>query len=358
MLFFLFVALCNGVLDSIQTRYDGLHTNLDLNEFLLDSNVKINSLDRSVPRLSKLVARKDLTQPWLLSRSRPFWSRIAQQAIYLNKQNAKYAQKLAFKLEIAKKLPYLKRLTNDCLNYPWHHTVGCEFKQVTRNIELICLIEGVEKLSIQDMLHYDRAHTKRIDFKYDLFCWIILAINYLEQCQLNLLIDEHDCSLSKIELLTKLVVEKINTTISAPPTDVNINYYHLSNLQPIYDHYFDVFKDRAMQILIGVLILMKNNYVEDDADEVATYRMFEAKLNLEKLLNYLLNDYVERTIANDIEFRVRSQHEQFQIVSELINAKIKTLRDKSAQLFLKHVHRLASKEKWSHENDFKVVGCI
>jgi len=152
----------------------------------------------------------------------------------------------------------------------------------------------------------------------------------LEQCELNLLIDEINCSLNNIELFLKLVITKINQTTKGDST------YLSTNLKPIYKHFFKQFNERAMQILVEILILFNNK----NGQITLNPKIFEFKLNFEKILNYLLNDFVEKKLEKRLEYKLKDSKERFEMASALIDEKVTSLTKFAIKMILRHVDDL------------------
>jgi hypothetical protein len=295
--------------------------NSSLNDYLYNSNVRINEWSQLLPKLVQ-EAKKN-PNPWSAI-DQPFWLRMANQALFLRNKKIKDEKKLVIKIDFTKKIPFIREFTNKCLKNPWYNKVYCNFKQIKSNIEVMCLMEGVE-----NMLFNDLSNRKSISYRY--FCWIVYAINYVEQCQISLLTDETNCSLNSIELMIKLVLQKINNIITFENNDI---------LKYTAKFYSRLFKERAMQILIQILLLFNDN-MNSFNNEVNIDKLnakLEIKLHLEKLLDYLLNDYVEFVLDKDIDFKLKKKDEKFHVISNLISKKIKSLTEYSIRVILKHIY--------------------
>ena len=296
--------------------------NDSINEYLYDSNSKIKEANKLLPKLEEVYNKN---QPWA-SKNVPFWLKMANQALYLEYERYKNEKKFLIKLELAKKLPYTRNMTNFCLSNPWSDNSNCDFDKLNKNIKLLCLIDNTNIIKIESKLDYFRMNPNKSYYKYDLFCWIIYLINYVEQCQLNLLIDEINCSLNNIEIFLKLIIKKINFTKE------NDGYYLNNNLKSIYEFYFDIAKERSMQLLIQILLLFNSS--QDNP------KLFETRLNFERILNYLLNDHVEKETKYDLLYKVSNKSKQFQISMKLIDKKVKSLFEYSTKIILKHAFNL------------------
>jgi hypothetical protein len=67
-------------------------------------------------------------------------------------------------------------------------------------------------------------------------------------------------------------------------------------------------------------------------------KKLEVKMHLEKLLNLLLNDYVENIVENDFGFKFKQKDEKFHVISSLISHKIKMLTKYSIKIISDHIN--------------------
>ncbi len=292
-----------------------------LNDYLYNSNTKINEWSQILPQVVQ--QSKKNANPWSAI-DQPFWLRMANQALFLKNKELKDKKKLLININFSKKIPFIREFTNKCLKNPWYNKIYCDFKQIKSNIEMMCLVEGVENMFFDNL-----SNKKSISYKY--FCWIVYAINYIEQCQISLLTDETNCSLNSIELIIKLILQKTNIIITIEKNDI---------LKYTAEFYTKLFKERAMQILIQILLLFNDN-MSNLNNEVSIDKLnakLEIKINLEKLLDYLLNDYVEYVLNKDIDFKLKKKDEKFHVISNLISKKIKSLTEYSIRIILKHIY--------------------
>ena len=303
-------------------EYDCLYRNSSsLNDYLYNSNMRLNEWSQVLPKIVQ--KERENPKPWSAI-DQPFWLRMANQALFLKHKKIKDEKKLLVKIDFSKKIPFIKEFTDKCLKNPWYNKNYCNFKQIKSNIEIMCLAEGVENMFFDNL-----SFKKQISYKY--FCWIVYAINYIEQCQISLLTDETNCSLTSIELIIKLVLHKMNTTIA-------IETNHI--LKYTTKFYSRLFKERAMQILIQILLLFNDNMssLNNEVNISKLNSKIEIKIHLEKLLDYLLNNYVEYVLDKDIDFKLKKKDEKFHIISNIISKKIKSLTEYSIRIILKHIY--------------------
>jgi hypothetical protein len=109
-----------------------------------------------------------------------------------------------------------------------------------------------------------------------------------------------------------------------------------TNLKPIYKHFFKQFNERAMQILVEILILFNNK----NGQITLNPKIFEFKLNFEKILNYLLNDFVEKKLEKRLEYKLKDSKERFEMASALIDEKVTSLTKFAIKMILRHVDDL------------------
>jgi hypothetical protein len=248
----------------------------------------------------------------------PFWLRMANQALFLEYIKHKHQKKITMKHELSKKLPYLKKITNNCLENPWANEDFCKFKKLDRNIKLLCLIEDV------NMVQLGPKETQQS--LYLSFCWLIYLINYLEECQINLLIDEKNCSFEKIEAFLKLVMKRINLPSKNKP---------FGHLEEFYKLYFESVREKSMEILIEILILFDN----------FNFRVYR-KFDFVEILNGLLEDFVKKELNSSLEYKLSNKKAKFNMQINLIDKKISNLVTISKRVILKHL--LNSLKKFSH----------
>lgn len=300
-------------------------TNRSVNDFLIDSRSRLNNWNKILPKLKEILPEK-FNRSWSNLDS-PFWLRMANQAQYLQYLQEKNRKISILKFELAKKIPFIKKITNQCLADPWSSVNLCKFNFLNRNIQLLCLVENLEPYQIENLFNLANSKTSELFSKY---CWIIYAINYLEQCQINMLIDEDRCSPNDIELVIKLIIKKIDSN---------------GLFDPFNDFFFKKFKTRSMQILTQILILL-NNIKNNDIFGFSVNMMiadsekfYEFKFNLEKLLNYLLNEYAIEKARIDLSFKLSNKHDRFKITSHIIDLKIANLVNFSLHIILKNLFK-------------------
>jgi len=284
-----------------------------LEDFLLYSNGRNEKANTSLLNVEQSENEKSS-----VNNLGPFWLRMANQALFLEYIKHKHQKKISMKHELSKKLPYLKKLTNNCLENPWSNEDFCRFKTLDRNIKLLCLIEDVNVVQL-----------RREDSQQSLylsFCWLIYLINYLEECQLNLLIDEKNCSFEKIETFLKLVMKRINLPSR------NKSFGHL---EEFYKLYFDSVREKSMEILVEILILFDNFNFH-------VYRKFD----FVEILNVLLEDFVKKELTSNIQYKLSNKRAKFNMQINLIDKKISDLVTISKRVILNHL--LNSLKKFSH----------
>ncbi|CAF0909295.1 unnamed protein product [Brachionus calyciflorus] len=304
--------------------------NETVKEFLLESNSRFNEWDKMLPTLNETIF-KNFRRIWSNS-DVPFWLRMANQALYLEYSRHKEEQKTLVKLDMARKIPFIKKLTNKCLDNPWSNLHECNFDTLNKNIQFLCLIENVNSFRIENLFRFKNYSSE----SYSKFCWLVYGINYLEQCQINMFTDEINCGLNHIELFTKLMIKKLNLTERSELE---------AHQGPIYDFYVGIFKDRSMQILTQLLILLnnlKNDPNDFNVNHILTNseRYYELKYNLEKVLNHLLNEFAETKAKYDVRYKLFDKQGKFMIISNLIDKKVASLVDSSTRIILNHLVKL------------------
>lgn len=302
-------------------------TNESVNDYLYDSRSRLNNWNKLLPKLKEILPKK-YNRSWSHLDS-PFWLRMANQAQYLQYLHKKNEKKSYIKFQLAKRIPFIKKLVNQCLVDPWSNIDSCKFDLLNKKIHFLCLIENTESFKIENLFNMINSNSSEV---YSKFCWIIYAINYLEQCQINMLLDEDHCGLNNIEMIIKLIIKKFKTT--------QFSQFH----EPLNSFYFKTFKNRAMQILTQILIFLNNikneifgvyrNMVIIDSE-----KFYELKFNLEKLLNHLLNEYAHDKLKYDIKFKIMNQHERFKMISEIIDLKILRLVNFSIRMILNNLFK-------------------
>lgn len=301
--------------------------NESVKDFLLDSRSRLNDWNKLLPKLKEILPKK-FNRSWSHLDS-PFWLRMANQAQYLQFLQKKNEKKSLLKFELAKRIPFIKKIVNQCLNDPWSNIDSCKFDILNKKIQLLCLVENIESFKIENLFKMINSNSSEVFFK---FCWIIYAINYLEQCQINMLIDEDHCGLNKIELIIKLVIEKFKT----------IQFGHF--YEPLNSFYFRTFKNRAMQILTQILIFLNNVKNEifgiyRNMMIIDSEKFYEFKFNLEKLLNHLLNEYAHEKVKFDIKYKILNKHQRFKMISKIIDLKILRLVNFSIRMILNNLFK-------------------
>jgi hypothetical protein len=257
----------------------------------------------------------------------PFWLRLANQAMYLQFDKIKDKHKLLLKIEIAKKLPYLKKKTYLCLMNPWFNDdVSCKFENIRSNIEFLCLIQNSNPVELQNNI-LSSTSTGYNDVSS--LCWIIYAVNYLEYCQIKLIIDQIHCSFSNIELIIKTVLKRYKATIVL---NKNVG---LDRLRPIYEFYYDIFEEKAMEISTQILLLINDQHFKE---------FIPIKIGIQRILNYLLFKFAQKYEHNsNVKSRVMTNEDKFKISMQIIDNKIEKLTEISIRFLLKHVFKLIQK---------------
>lgn len=322
--------------------YSNNQTSPFLNEHLKNLYSEYNNFNVIIPKLTEYQRfhNKQLNLPWQ-DFNTPFWLKMANQAMLLDYENFKNSKILLMKLDLSKKLPYLKKLTNICLSNPWSNIDTCSLKKITKNTEFLCLIDNsspqfVEKNSIFKLFKYSSDNSNdQISSDYKVFCWIIYGINFLEQCQLKLMIDETQCSLDNIQLIINLILIKVNST-------EQINRIYTNNLKIIYKHYSNLFIEKSLQILTQLLILFKNNSNHYNLNED---NLVVTKYNLDKLFTFMLDFYVKEKIKNLPTYYLLDDYEKYKQFSFLLTEKLKDLNDVSNKLILNRVANLVENLK-------------
>ena len=306
-----------------------------LNDNLRNLYTEYNNFNVIIPKLNQYqrFLNRDFNLPFQDS-NLPYWLRMANQALYLDYTNYKNTNILLMKLDMAKKIPYLRKLTNVCLSNPWSNTDACSLKKITKNIEFLCLIDNSSPSFVSDDTVFRKFKysyqnlNDPINSDYKLFCWIIYGINYLEQCQLRLMIDESNCSLSNIELMINLILIKLNST-------EQMNKIYTNNLKLIYKHYSNLFTDRSMQILTQILILFKNQNIINNNLDYEKNQM--TRFHLERLLSYLLNGYINEKLNNFPRYFLLDDFHKSKEYTYLISQKLRDLNHISLKFILSKI---------------------
>ena len=310
--FFLF-SLIFGVCFSLEFEYELNSVKKSLDDFLLDSNAKLSMPNRLLPN-THLESRK-----WADKQdSTPIWLKMANQALFLEYDKHKNHKKLLIKLELANMLPHLQNMTNTCLRNPWFDEDVCDFEHLDKNIKLMCLVENVAEA-------INPIKTKS-DQTYQLFCWLIHSITYIEQCQLNLIVDEENCSLQRIELFLNLIHRKLSSFIKNDPV------YLRGDFEAFFKFYIDLVRERSMQIIVEILLLFEKYH--------SNFGQLQLKFTLEKLMNRLLNDFVRKQLASDLEYKLGDTQSKSQLELHIIDKKIRSLVKFSLEMILKHLVNL------------------
>ena len=239
-----------------------------------------------------------------------------------------------FKLELSKKLPFIRERTSACLRNPWLNQFACTFEKLTRQIEFLCLVENVSPLAVDWRLFGGSRERKAK--AYRLFCWIIYAVNYLEHCQAHLLIDPATCSLNSIELIVKLVIKECNSTLLLANSNIE-----QSSFSAITEHYCERFNERSMQILVQILVLFESNYDQLTSIALEKFKLYGRlgayKLNILGLLNYLLNEYAVQVLRSYPVAHFIGNQERYELKNFVKKAKIAQIFEYSQSFILKHV---------------------
>lgn len=296
--------------------------NESVKDFLMESRSRLNNWNKLLPKLKEIMPSK-FNRSWTNFDS-PFWLRMANQALYLQYLQEKKEKKSMLKFELAKKIPFIKKITNQCLTDPWSNMDSCKFEMLSKNIQLLCLIENLDSYQIENFFKLVNSTNSEV---YSKFCWIVYAIHYLEQCQINMLIDEDHCGLNNVELIIKLIIKKFSLV------------QHSGIHEPFDSFYSKAFKDRAMQTLTQILILLNNLKIGASINRLAmeSEKLYEYKFNLERLLNHLLNEYAHDKVKFDFKFKIADKQEKFKIISKIIDLKISDLINLSVKMVLKNL---------------------
>ena len=320
-LYYFFICLINLT--------NGEKTSPYLNENLINLYSETNRFNLFLPKLNEVneLNSKNINLPWT-NPNASYWINLANQAELLDHENIKYKQIFMIKLDLAKKLPYLKKQTNICLINPWSNHEVCSLKKLTKNIEFLCLIDNSNSKFVSNQIFSkifkNSSFYSKILSDYRVFCWLIYAVNYLEQCQLKFMINEVQCSLTNIIITVNLVLVKFNSK--------NIDKIYINNFKIIYNYYSNLFRERSMQVIMEILILLNNRNI------VKTYlkedKIFLTKIYLDRSLSYLLNNYVKsklNELQNYFLFDKLSKNEK---ISYILNEKLSYLNDVSVKLIL------------------------
>ena len=190
------------------------------------------------------------------------------------------------------------------------------------------------RLTTQYFVGLLRVINLRLVFKSNFFnfnFFISLGINYLEQCQSRMLIDEVQCSLKNIELLIRLVLAKSKET----------SKFYTNNFQTVFKFFMNIFKERSMQILTEILILLKKKtfILKENHNEMSIWIV---QSNMEKLLDNLLNEYVAGVLESSRQksclLEGRSGYDR--CVTLIVTEKLKSLNDYSVKMVFNRVINL------------------
>jgi hypothetical protein len=275
-----------------------------LEDFLLNSNRKVEKSNTPLVYLDHV-----LNTHYPNSKRKSFLLRMTNQALFLEHNKYKDHKKTLWKIELSKKLPYIKRMTDKCLRNPWSNEKNCKFEILNQNIKLLCMFDDVYKFDSPE---------QKVNV-YLSFCWLIFSINYLEVCQVNLLIDEHSCSLKKIEIFLNLIIKKLDFLVKDKPGRWN-------HLEKFFKLYFDSVKDKSMEILIEILILFDHFNINP-----------HEKLNFGSMLNKLLEDFVNAKLKFNLNYKLGDTDDKFYMKLHLIDKKINKLIVFSKRKILKHL---------------------
>jgi len=141
-------------------------------------------------------------------------------------------------------------------------------------------------------------------------------------------VDEVRCSLKNVELLIRLILTKSRET----------SKFYINNFQIVFKFFLNIFKERSMQILTEILILLKKNtlVLKENHNELSVWFV---QSNLEKLLHNLLNDYVvvvlETSRLKSCLLEGRNGYEKCVMV--IIREKLKNLNDFSVRMIFTKV---------------------
>ncbi len=114
--------------------------------------------------------------------------------------------------------------------------------------------------------------------------------------------------------------------------------FYINNFQIVFKFFLNIFKERSMQILTEILILLKKNtlVLKENHNELSVWFV---QSNLEKLLHNLLNDYVvvvlETSRLKSCLLEGRNGYEKCVMV--IIREKLKNLNDFSVRMIFTKV---------------------
>ena len=122
---------------------------------------------------------------------------------------------------------------------------------------------------------------------------------------------------------------------------------YTSNMHTILNFYLDLFYDRSLQMLIQISILFTQNSLLKQSNRIS---MIVVKNDIERLLNELLNKYVDLR-SQGLEKRcLLSRNEYFKCAEKIKREKLKSLNEKSLEIVYKREKSLIKKHKILHKN--------
>lgn len=141
-------------------------------DFLKSSESLFDSQNELLGNLKPL--KKQKNNP-LSTENVPFWLALSNRALFLQYQIYKSDRQQKMRLDLVRKIPYLKRETNQCLHDPWSSPKHCSLKEVVQNLDFICLVDNSSNDFVKDGLDNFEAKTPSIHSNYQFFCWIIFG---------------------------------------------------------------------------------------------------------------------------------------------------------------------------------------
>ena len=313
---------------------NALFTSSFIKEYLEKSDSLLDPNNELLSKLS-LLPGYNMSYPWSANNV-PFWLDMANQALYLQYEHHKSNRKNLKTSEIIQKLPILIKKTDKCLLNPWSDLDSCSFKKTLKNLELLCLIDNTAVLKFTpNIVALQHAIEQEQTSNYKIFCWIIYALNYVEQCQSKLFLNEHQCSLQNIELLIKLFLQKTSAIVV-------MNRVYTNNFKTIYSHYVSLFKQRSMQILTQILVFLKQKKFQPNENSAVMFAN-ELEFNLETLLNDLLNSYVAERMKECFKCKLFASNERKEYETNILREKLNELNGLSVQTVFDRVVDLIKK---------------
>lgn len=139
-------------------------------DFLKSSESLFDSQNELLGKLKLL--KKPKNNP-LSTGNVPFWLALSNRALFLQYQIYKSDKQRNMRLDLVRKIPFLRREINQCLHDPWSSPKHCSLKKLVQNLDFICLVDNSSLDLAKDGLKKFEAKTPSIHSNYQLFCWII-----------------------------------------------------------------------------------------------------------------------------------------------------------------------------------------